>query len=89
MLSVLTMETIPQFGQPLDGYKERPSAYAVVWNGEGEILVVDVNGRYHLPGGGIECKYSFLNRQKNSLRHILPVIMSSREAMVARGGTER
>ncbi len=42
-----------QFGEPHGNYTTRPSAYAVVRNPEGLLLVVEVRGKYHLPGGGI------------------------------------
>lgn len=48
------MNSVPQFGDPLVDYKERPGAYAVIKNDLGQLLVVSVNGRYHLPGGGID-----------------------------------
>ncbi len=48
------MDPIPQFGVPLETYTERPGAYAVLFSEQGDLLCVEVNGRYHLPGGGIE-----------------------------------
>lgn len=45
---------VPQFGTPHGTYRDRPGAYAVLLNNQGQLLVVDVRGRYHLPGGGIE-----------------------------------
>jgi 8-oxo-dGTP pyrophosphatase MutT (NUDIX family) len=48
-------DIIPQFGQtPSQEYRDRPSAYAVVFNNEGNLLVLTLSGEYHLPGGGIE-----------------------------------
>jgi 8-oxo-dGTP diphosphatase len=48
------MNTIPQFGDPLENSKDRPGAYAVIRNDLGQILVVTAKNRYHLPGGGID-----------------------------------
>lgn len=48
------MEVV-QFGnQPSGEWQERPSVYAVVINEEGRMLVLEVDGEYHLPGGGID-----------------------------------
>lgn len=46
--------TTPQFGEPHGTYTTRPSAYAVIRNDAGNVLVVLVRGKYHLPGGGID-----------------------------------
>ncbi|MFA7243938.1 MAG: NUDIX domain-containing protein [Patescibacteria group bacterium] len=44
-----------QFGtKPLGTYRERPGAYAVVSDESGQILCLNVNGSFHLPGGGID-----------------------------------
>lgn len=43
-----------QFGEPIDNPLERISVYGVIVNDKHEILVVDVRGKYHLPGGGID-----------------------------------
>jgi uncharacterized protein (DUF2132 family) len=51
---VVKKNIIPQFGEPHGTFTERPGAYAVITNPEGKILVLDVHGRFHLPGGGIE-----------------------------------
>ncbi|MBP7134495.1 NUDIX domain-containing protein [Patescibacteria group bacterium] len=48
------MNAIPQFGEVLESYTERPGAYAVLFDEQGDLLCVEVRGRYHLPGGGIE-----------------------------------
>ncbi len=46
---------IPQFGVPLEKCQQRPGAYAVISNDVGKILIVITkNGRYHLPGGGLD-----------------------------------
>lgn len=44
------------FGVPEAGitYRLRPGAYAVIYNGQGEICLVRVPSGYALPGGGIE-----------------------------------
>jgi 8-oxo-dGTP diphosphatase len=42
-----------QFGEMLPKYIERPGAYAVIFKDE-KILVLEVRGAYHLPGGGID-----------------------------------
>ena len=43
-----------QFGEPAGEFITRNTAYAVITNNRNEVLVVDVNGTYHLPGGGID-----------------------------------
>jgi 8-oxo-dGTP diphosphatase len=50
------MRNTPQFGQFLEGvqYVERPGAYVVLANSQGQVAVIDVDGDIHLPGGGIE-----------------------------------
>lgn len=48
------MNTVPQFGNPHGAFIERPGAYAVLSNLRGQVLVVLVRGRYHLPCGGID-----------------------------------
>ncbi len=48
------MNSTPQFGNPLEKFTERPGAYAVLNNSNGQLLTVFVRGRYHLPGGGID-----------------------------------
>ncbi len=46
---------IPQFGTKVEGeYKDRPCAYVVVFNEENKLLVLKVDDKYHLPGGGID-----------------------------------
>lgn len=48
-------DPIPQFGElPSEPTIERPSTYAVVFNDNNQILAIEVNGEYHLPGGGID-----------------------------------
>jgi 8-oxo-dGTP diphosphatase len=49
-------EAIPEFGERVAGlaYRRRPSAYAVVIDEDGRVLVCAVDGELHLPGGGIE-----------------------------------
>ena len=44
------------FGQALEGngYRDRPGSYCVLFDEELQIAVVEVLGRLHLPGGGIE-----------------------------------
>jgi len=48
--------TIPQFGSPRPGrdHKPRPGAYAVVFDRDGRLLVVEEDGRLYLPGGGLD-----------------------------------
>ncbi len=47
--------TIPQYGvEPKQAYKNRVSAYAVVLNDDGKILVVNTGRTNHLPGGGMD-----------------------------------
>lgn len=48
-------DDILQFGtKPEEKYKDRPCAYAIVLNDEGQILVLKVGATFHLPGGGID-----------------------------------
>lgn len=54
MYNLHTMNTIPQFGEPLINAKDRPGSYAVIKNDQGQILIVIAKNRYHLPGGGID-----------------------------------
>lgn len=42
-----------QFGNPVGEYRTQLSAYAVIVD-DGKLLCLEVNGRYHLPGGGID-----------------------------------
>ncbi|MCC7046390.1 MAG: NUDIX domain-containing protein [Alphaproteobacteria bacterium] len=46
----------PQFGAPSPGrtHLPRPGAYAVVFDRDGRLLVVEEDGRLYLPGGGID-----------------------------------
>lgn len=41
---------------PLDQIKWRPAIYALIFNAAGELLVLDntLNGKFDLPGGGLE-----------------------------------
>ncbi len=43
-----------QFGEPIDNPLDRVSVYGVITNDVKQILVVNVRGKYHLPGGGID-----------------------------------
>ncbi len=43
-----------QFGEEIKDPLERLSAYGVILNDDREILVVEVNGKFHLPGGGVD-----------------------------------
>ena len=48
---------IRQYGRKIQGvsYLERPGAYALIVNDKNEVaMLVDVDGKYHLPGGGIQ-----------------------------------
>lgn len=47
------MEAI-QFGEEIVNPLERVSVYGVIINDEKQILVLNVRGKYHLPGGGID-----------------------------------
>lgn len=48
------MEEIKQFGKrPETGFKDRKSVYAILIKND-RILVLDVFGNIHLPGGGID-----------------------------------
>ncbi|KKU07382.1 MAG: NUDIX hydrolase [Candidatus Magasanikbacteria bacterium GW2011_GWA2_45_39] len=48
-------DDIPQFGiKPELGYTERRCVYAIVFDDTDRLLVLKVNGVFHLPGGGIE-----------------------------------
>lgn len=42
-----------QFGNPVGEFRTRPCAYAVVFDG-GNLLCLEVRGRLHLPGGGVD-----------------------------------
>ena len=46
--------TAIQFGERIESPLERVSAYGVILNDASEILVVEVKGKFHLPGGGID-----------------------------------
>ncbi len=48
------MVLIPQFGKPHGTYRDRPGAYAVIYDDKGQMLTVLVRGICHLPGGGID-----------------------------------
>ncbi len=48
------MKNALQFGQSIENCIERESAYGVIKNTSGQLLVIDVNGTLHLPGGGID-----------------------------------
>jgi 8-oxo-dGTP diphosphatase len=48
------MKNVLQFGHPIDNCIERKSVYGVIENTSGQLLVIDVNGTLHLPGGGID-----------------------------------
>lgn len=48
------MNDILQFGTPHGTYTDRPGAYAVILHDGHQLLVVTVQGRFHLPGGGID-----------------------------------
>lgn len=48
-------QSTPQFGEkPQTEYVDRLCAYAVVFNDKGQLLALEVNGVFHLPGGGID-----------------------------------
>lgn len=49
-----SMAIIPQFGIPSGEYFDRPGAYVVALRSDGALLALDVRGKYHLPGGGID-----------------------------------
>ena len=43
-----------QFGEPIENPLIRVSVYGVILNEKNEVLVVEVRGKHHLPGGGID-----------------------------------
>jgi 8-oxo-dGTP diphosphatase len=43
-----------QFGEEIINPINRLSVYGVILNESKQILVANVNGKYHLPGGGID-----------------------------------
>ena len=45
---------ILQFGEEIKDPIVRVSVYGVILNEGNQILVVDVRGKYHLPGGGVD-----------------------------------
>lgn len=48
-------DDVPQFGvEPTGEYQVIPSAYAVVLNDKGLLLVLKAGSGFHLPGGGID-----------------------------------
>ena len=49
-------EEVPIFGTRELGkmYARRPGSYAVIWNGKGEIAVMDTPQGHFLPGGGAD-----------------------------------
>lgn len=51
---IMSNMNIPHFGPKPEGeYKDRPSVYVLVFNDD-KVLLLDVHGKYHFPGGGIE-----------------------------------
>jgi 8-oxo-dGTP pyrophosphatase MutT (NUDIX family) len=48
------VQTPPQFGPALDSYNDRPSSYVVILEDSRGLLVLEVGGAWHLPGGGID-----------------------------------
>lgn len=50
------MASIPQFGRRLDGiaYQERPSAYGLIADGDGRLLICRTPKQVMLPGGGVD-----------------------------------
>ncbi len=48
------MDAIPQFGNPVGEFRDRPGAYGVIFDADAKLLVVVAKERYHLPGGGID-----------------------------------
>ena len=48
-------DKIVQFGdKPIGDFRERPGAYAVIYNENDEMLALNVQGSFHLPGGGVD-----------------------------------
>lgn len=49
-------QMIPQFGEKVHGavYRDRPGVYAVVFDEQQRIAVVQMADAYYLPGGGVE-----------------------------------
>jgi len=50
------MESVPQFGERCPGvdYRDRPSAYGLIANGQGLLLVCRTPQSAMLPGGGVD-----------------------------------
>ncbi len=51
-------ESPPQFGlcRPDIDYQSRPGAYGVAFDSLSRVAVIEINGYYHLPGGGFEAE---------------------------------
>lgn len=49
-------EELPTFGAPRPGapYRPRPGAYAIVLDARGRVALVEEEGEWYLPGGGLE-----------------------------------
>ncbi len=54
MKSNQQISEIPQFGNKPENFTTRISAYGVIFNDKKELVVLEVNGKYFLPGGGID-----------------------------------
>ena len=60
---------ILEFGTKQDGidYIDRPGAYAVIENNEGQIAVIEAGNGYFLPGGGIDTGESDVDALKREI----------------------
>jgi 8-oxo-dGTP diphosphatase len=58
------------FGTRLEGidYVDRPGAYAVIENNDGQIAVIETTVGYFLPGGGMEAGETELEALKREIR---------------------
>lgn len=60
---------IPEFGTRQDGidYVDRPGAYAVIENNEGQIAIIETSNGYFLPGGGMDTGESEIDTLKREI----------------------
>ncbi|MEK7588606.1 MAG: NUDIX domain-containing protein [Patescibacteria group bacterium] len=60
-------DQIPQFGEPLKEYIDRPGVYAVIFNSNNEVLTVVTERGPYLPGGGVDPKESSIEALKREV----------------------